>query len=146
MNVQKLFGIGILVSFIIGLMLVNVLPVYKMGIFLSTEKHQFVDTIFIYTTFLYFALVLWFYIHHRFLIKLIVIPLILFLSYFLGMMFNYWLLKPIVMSVPLLYTVIHNWEYNIDWFKAFSISITIIIIYYIEQYFFYWVRAGRNVE
>jgi hypothetical protein len=146
MNVKKLFGIGVLISLGIALMLVNILPVYKMGIFMSTDTHQVVDTVFLYATILYFAFVLWFYIHHGFWIKLIVISLILFLSYFFGMTFNYRVLKPIVISIPALYAVIDNWEFNMDWFKAFSISIITIIVYYIEQYFFYWVRSDSKTQ
>ncbi|WP_157447052.1 hypothetical protein [Cytophaga aurantiaca] len=143
---KKLFAIGVLISFIVGLVLVKALPVYKMGIFLSTQTHQVVDTIFLYATIVYYASILWVYMHHRFWIKLMVIPLILFLSYFFGMMLNYWVFKPVVISIPALYAVIDHWEYNMDWFRAFSIAIMTIIIYYIEQYFFYWVRSGSKTQ
>lgn len=144
MKTLKLFGICIVVSFLIGLLLTKILPPYKMGIPMSTDAHQTVFYLFLSVVFLYSGIICLLLLEHRLIFKFIMVPVILFISLVIGVVLHNSVLTPLIVSIPVLYAGIDNWIFNLQWFMPFSISCVVPIIFYIEWVFFKWVRAGNQ--
>ncbi len=109
---------------------------------MSTDLHAVVSYFYFFTAVLYSGLICWLRMHHRPMFKLIIIPVLLFITFVIGVVLNNWILTPLVMSVPALSACIHDWMFNMQWFLPFSTSLAAPVLFYLEELFFKWVRAG----
>ena len=109
---------------------------------MSTDLHEVVFYLYFFSIVLYLGFVCWLRMHHQPMFKIIIIPVLLFITLVIGVAVNNWILTPWVMSVPLLSTCIHNWIFNMQWFLPFSISLVAPVFFYLEQLFLKWVWAG----
>lgn len=137
---KKSVAIGLVFTFAIGLILSRIAPI-QIGFRGDADRLMLYFWLILGITELYFTLVLWKYMIHRIWVKSIYIFFIIGLSPIVGLLITQFLIRPLLIHVPLLYWLIGKWEYNSNWFFALGVSIAVLLLYCVVKLFVKIIRG-----
>lgn len=137
---KKKCAFGFLITFLLGFIFSKSMPI-QTGIGEHIEKQMLIEVIFIFTTLIYYLVILWKYMLHRIWLKIVLILCMLLFSLIFGYVFTGFVIQPIMTSNNFSFVLLAKHEPNIVWYWSFGFSIVLFLLLGLKQLFFKIIRG-----